>query len=200
MAFTLKRRQTNLPSFYRSRTNAEQLQFISAAAGDAYIFENTADAAERTFRGITASGVNQIDLLLPFNYFLGLKHINVGIIDPNGATVTPLLRKLDYPVAGAGAGFYVGTALGGAAQSFDEISSEEIRIYNTVPGDIFMVWFGHTAAPATLRKRVTVDNDAENIAVELLGSGDGIVMRSPDGSRHRLVVNNGGNIGTERIS
>lgn len=200
MSFIVKRRQTALPSFYRDRTNAEQVRFISATAGDSYIFENTADAAERTYRGITASGVNQIDVLLPFNFFLGLKHINLYLIDPATGSMTKILRKLDYPQAGAGAGFYVGTALGGAALTFDEISSKEIRIYNTFAGDVFEVGFGHTAAPATLRNRVTIDNDSENIAMELLGNGDGLVMRSPDGARHRVVVNNGGNVGTERLS
>lgn len=200
MSFVLKRRQTNLPTFYRDRTNAEQQRFISASAGDSYIFENTADAAERTFRGITASGVNQIDVLLPFNFFLGLKHINVWLLDPVTGSMTKLIRRLDYPQAGAGAGFYVGTALGGAAVTFDEISSQEVRIYNTFAGDVFKVGFDHTAAPATLHQRVTIDNDSENIGLEMLGSGDGLVLRSPDGARHRLVINNGGNVGTERLS
>jgi len=195
MSFVIKRKGTTGRSFYRDRSNAEQLQFVSATSGDAHVFENTAVSADQVARGITVPAANTIDVRLPFAYFLGLKQLEVYLFDFSTGKLAQILRKADYPPVGP----LVDTALGGAARTFDELSSRDVRIYNTSPGDIFWAGFGHTAAPATLREKILVANQADNIAMELEGAGDGIVLRSPDGERHRILVNNGGNVSTEQL-
>jgi len=195
MSFVIQRKGTAGRSFYRDRSNVEQLQFVSATSGDAHVFENTAVVADQTARGISVVGATTIDVRLPFAYFLGLKQLGVYLFDFSTGELVPLLRRADYPPVGP----LVDTALGGAARTYDELSSRDVRIYNTTPGDIFWVGFVHTAAPATLREKILVANQADNIGMEFEGAGDGLVFKSPDGERHRLLINNGGNVSTEKL-
>ena len=195
MSLVIKRSGTTRRSFFRDRLNTEQLQFVSAISGDAHVIENTAVAADQVTRGITIPAADTIDVRLPFAYFLGLKQIEVLLLDPSTGDLAEILRRADYPPVGP----LIDTALDGAARTFDELSSRDVRIYNTAVGDVFWIGFSHTAAPATLREKVLIANQADNIGLELEGAGDGFVLRSPDNERHRVLVNNGGNISTERL-
>lgn len=195
--FVVRRRNTTLPSFFKNKVAGQQILFQSALSGRAYIFENAASTApvDRAARGITDPSppiADTIDVRLPFTYFVGLKHVQLWLIDTTTGALTRCVRQSDYPAAGAtNAGALVNTSLSTTAVMFDELSSNQIRIYNTNPGDVFMVGFGHTAAPASLGRKLTVENQADNIGLELQGAGDGIVMVTPDGRRVRLSVHNG---------
>lgn len=195
--FIIRRRSTALPSFYKNKVAGQQISFQSSMAGRLYIFEfaATTETVDRTARGITEpvpAVANAIDVTLPFTYFVGMSQLQLYSVDPATGAMTRLLRQSDFPASGAlNAGALVYANLGAGAVTFDETSSTGIRIYNTFPGDIFAVGFGHTAAPASLGKKVTVENQADNIAIELEGAGDGIVLVTPDGRRVRFSVHNG---------
>jgi len=200
MPFVIKREGATLQSYYKERTNAEQVRFLSAQSGDAYIFEMTNVVADRTARGITipvGAGIpaNTIDVALPFNYFVGLKHIQVWAIDLSSGVMSPLLRKSEYP----GVGTTVDTVLDPNAVSFDEVRSNQVRIYNAFAGDVFRVGFNHTAAPAELGEKQIIKNQPDNIAIELQGEGDGIVLVTPAGRRVRVTVNDGLTLSVEEL-
>lgn len=200
MPFVIKRASAPLPSYYKERTNAEQVRFLSAQSGDAYIFEMTNNATDQAARGITmptGGGIpaDTIDVVLPFNYFVGLKHIQIWAIDVSTGVMTPVLRKSEYP----GLGTTVDTILDPNAVVFDEIRSDQVRIYKAFAGDIFRVAFNHTSAPAELGEKQIIKNQPDNIGIELQGSGDGIVLVTPAGRRVRLTVNDGLTLSTEEL-
>jgi len=195
--FVVRRRGTTLPSFYKNKVAGQQIKFQSETAGRAYIFEYAAatEPVDRAARGITEPSppiTDTIDVRLPFTYFVGLKQVQLWSVDIATGAMTRLVRRSDYPASGAlDAGALVYADLGVNAVTFDELSSNQIRIYNTFPGDVFMVGHGHTAAPASLGRKVTVEDQADNIGLELQGAGDGIVLVTPDGRRVRFSVHNG---------
>jgi hypothetical protein len=200
MSFVVKRESAPLQSYYKERTNAEQVRFLSAQSGDAYIFEMSAVVAVRAARGITiptGAGIpaNTIDVELPFNYFVGLKNIQVWSINVSTGVMSPIIRKSEYP----GLGTTVDTVLDPNAVSFDEVRSDQVRIYNAFAGDIFRVGFNHTAAPAELGEKQIIKNQPDNIGLELEGDGDGIVLKTPAGRRVRLTVNDGLTLSVEEL-
>lgn len=190
--FVIRRDQTALPSFYKSPVQGDEVQFIAAQTGRFYVFENTADPVDRAARGITVPAVNTIDVQLPFTYFVGLRQLTLGVIDFATGEITQLVRRTDYPADGpVGAGFLVNTALAPNAVTFDEISSAGVRIYNTFAGDIFIAGYQHTSAPANLAEKVTIANQADNVAIDIQGPGDGILFRTPAGKLVRLYIHDG---------
>jgi len=200
MPFVIKRDSAPLQSFYKERTNAEQVRFLSAQSGDDYIIEMTSVPADQSARGITiptGGGIpaNTIDLELPFNYFVGLKHIQVWEINLSTGDQIPLLRKSEYP----GVGTTVDTVLDPNAKAFDEVRSNQVRIYNAFVGETFRVGFNHTAAPAELGDKQIIKNQPDNIAIELEGEGDGIVLVTPAGRRVKLTVNDGLGVSIEEL-
>lgn len=202
--FVLRRRTTALPSFYKNKVAGQQISFQSITSGRWHLFEFAASTAptDRTARGIISDGpvANSIVLQLPFAYFVGLKHLQMYQVDAATGALTRVLRKTDYPAAGAvNAGALVYAALGAGAVTFEERSSNSVFIYNTFAGDIFMIGYGHTSAPASLGKKVLVENQADNIAIEMQGAGDGIVFVTPDGRRARLTVHSGMGTRVEEI-
>jgi len=200
MGFARKREGTQLPSFYKERTAAEQIRFLSAQSGDSYIFEMTNSPGDQTTRGIsipTGGGIpaNTIDVELPFNFFVGLRHIQVWAVNASSGVLEPIIRRTEYP----GVGTTVATVLDPNSVGFDEVRSNQVRIYNAFAGDIFRVGFNHTAAPAELGEKTIIKNQPDNIGLELQGEGDGIVLVTPDGRRVRLSVNSGLTLSVEEL-
>lgn len=200
MPFTRRRESTQLPSYYKERTAAEQVRFLSAQSGDSYIFEMTNNVGDQAARGIsipTGAGIpaNTIDVEIPFNYFVGLRHLQVWAIDTSTGVMSPITRRTEYPATGT----TVATALDPNSVGFDEVRSDQVRIYNAFAGDIFRVGFNHTAAPAELGEKTIIKNQPDNIGLELQGKGDGIVLVTPDGRRVRLSVNSGLTLSVEEL-
>lgn len=200
MSFVVKREGATLPSYFKERTNAEQVRFLSAQSGDSFIFEMTGVPADRLARGITiptGGGIptDTIDVELPFDYFVGLKHIQVWAINLSTGRMEPLVRRSEYPSVGT----TVDTILDPNAVLFDEVRSNQVRIYKAFSGDVFRVGFNHTAAPAELGEKQIINNQPDNIAIELEGEGDGIVFVTPSGRRVRLTVNDGLGVSVEEL-
>jgi hypothetical protein len=80
---------------------------------------------------------------------------------------------------------------------FDEVSSTTVRLYNVKRSQPLMFVVPHTAIPPIIREKVTVRNQGDNAAIELLGKNDGILVRSPNGSRFLIRVDDSGNLVTE---
>lgn len=200
MPFVRRREGTQLPSYFKDRTNAEQVRFVSAQSGDSYIFEMTNNVSDQIARGISipvGAGIpaNTIDVELPFNYFVGLRHIQVWAVDVSTGVISPIIRRSEYP----GVGSTVATPLDPNSVGFDEVRSNQVRIYNAFAGDIFRIGFNHTAAPAELGEKQIVKNQPDNIGLELQGEGDGIVLVTPDGRRVRVSVNSGLTLSVEEL-
>jgi len=200
MAFVRKREQSQLPSYFKQRTNAEQVRFLSAQSGDTYIFEMTNNPTDQAARGIsipTGPGIppNTIDVALPFHFFVGLKHLKVWKLNTSSGELTEIIRRREYP----GVGSSVATVLDPNSAGFDEVRSNQVRVYNAFAGDVYRVGFNHTAAPAMLGEKQVIKNQPDNIGLELEGEGDGIVLVTPSGQRVRLYVNSGLTLSVEKL-
>ena len=56
----------------------------------------------------------------------------------------------------------------------------------------------HTGTPAVSTSRLIVSNQGDNVAIDLQGSGDGMIMRSPNGTKYIVQIDDGGNF-TSRL-
>lgn len=76
---------------------------------------------------------------------------------------------------------------------YEEIGSSTVRVYGVpaTPG-IVLFTVPHTSLPAALRNKIIVLDQGDNEAIEFRGDGDGIVFRSPNGSKWLLRIDNNG--------
>lgn len=190
--------------YRRVSTEGDALRFIQAEPGRETIIHLTDFSA-------AISGLPLIrEYELPFHYQQGAKQLEVSIVTTDGmlvplnrlATVTEARENvtLPWPVAGdldpADAGW----------RGFAERTSNTIWLYNV---DTSLAFHGsaavgvqaripHTSTPGSNRSRLTIENQPDNEAVEMLGRNDGMVFVASDGGRWLLRIGPNGNIVTER--
>jgi len=173
-----------ISGFYQKiPTEGDLHRFASAEAGKAQ-FVSLADSSGRI---VVGSGY--LDVTLDFRYLVGVKQLQVyqvgttsgyGQIVPNAQDVSIARNK-------TGSNFPIGFDLSNPSfHFFDEVSPDVVRLYNFATTDVVLFMVPHTATPAAISNRQIIDNQGDNIAVELLGDGDGILLRSPNGRRALL--------------
>ena len=77
---------------------------------------------------------------------------------------------------------------------FEEIDSSTVRVHNLRSDRVILCLVPHTAVAAVSKEKITVKNQGNNEGVELEGPGDGVLMRSPNGSRWLLRASDGGTV------
>lgn len=83
---------------------------------------------------------------------------------------------------------------------FEETDESTYTLYNVPAGNhIFLAMIPHTSVPAEIKSKVVVANQGKNAAVELLGNGDGIILRSGSGFKYLLRVDDSGNLVTSPL-
>lgn len=130
---------------------------------------------------------------LPFSFLLKQNQLEVLHLPQGGEGFVRLLDEDTYSadeILAANDDVY-----------YQEIDSTTVRIFNpaSLTGDLFLFNVPFTSLPADLRERVTVKNQGDNIALEMLGAGDGILMTSRQGKRFLIQIDEGGNLSRKEL-
>jgi len=170
-----------VPGFYQKiPTEGDLHRFASAETGKAQ-FVCMADTSGRV-----ETGTGYYDVTLDFRYLVGVKQLMVMKVDavtgeaeqiPNAQVVTESLNR-------EGSNFPTSFDLSSTNfLYFEEIATNVVRVHHLGASDIILFLVPHTATPASHSNRLIVLNQGDNIAIELLGIGDGIMLQSPSGRR-----------------
>lgn len=196
---------------YRKRTTeGDAYRFTTAEAGAVqliHVSDTTIldDGRARVSAGGTSPGPTWRDFVLSFPYLVGVKQLEVGVIANVNALMQRIPNKVDIEMARASWQPGWPSALLNPASSafcyFDEISYDTVRVFN-IPLTAFSVV--HFSIPATslqgaVRERVQIKNQSDNIGLELLGNGNGIVLRSERGKRALLRIDDELGLGLDPI-
>jgi hypothetical protein len=138
-------------------------------------------------------GADYVDVTLDFNYLMGVKQLEVSIVDPTTGKMQaiPRLATINTARTRAGSAFPSSFDPGNAALLyFDEIDTDVVRVYHVTTSDIVMFRVPHTSTPAETSNKVIVLRQGDQVAVEMLGEGDGILFVAPNGRRGLLRMDN----------
>jgi hypothetical protein len=200
--------------FLKAVTQGDAARFVGAETGYVQIInlhDDTVlpDGRRRVTIGPNYSPPNNtpsyVEFVLNFNYFVGLNQIKASLLDAGDTgRLVPLLNRqaiyqarLDWP---AWQNPPYDTVLDPTDQytvQFQEISRDTIRIISPGTTDIFVFEVPHTSLQATSRNRIMVSNQGDNAAIELMGEGDGILLKSRRGRRGLLRIDESLQIGVE---
>jgi len=187
--------------FDRLPTEGDASRFYAAEAGQRLMVHvDTTDTLPNGDAIVTSEGGDTYLFRLPFSYLVGSRQLMVMIPEATAYAAgdalflqMPSVDERNVAVAG-----WTGPASSYYSTYYEEISSSTVRVYGLAdpPG---VVWFvvPHTSLPATHRNKVIVRDQGDNEGIELLGDGDGIVLRSPDGRKWLVRVDESGNLASE---
>ena len=124
------------------------------------------------------------EVTLGFNSLVGVKQLRVSQRVAIGATSfwAPVLPE---DLALSGSTYYT------------EDSGNTVTIYGPTTTTQFLFDVPHTSIPAELREKIVVRDQGNNDAIELLGNGDGILLRSGSGFKYLVRVDDSGSLVTE---
>lgn len=171
----------------RSGTNTLSNFFDKVnTAGDAHRFLGSETGAQEV-QAFTLAVAEDIPVTLGFNYLVGVKQLRVyQQLTINAVSFwSPVLLEGLNPTA---------------TVEYTETSGTEITLTGAGLGigtHTFLFDVPHTSIPAELREKILVRDQGKNDAIELLGNGDGLLMRSGSGYRYLLRLDDSGNPVTE---
>lgn len=187
--------------FDRVATEGDAARFYAAETGYSHLVHvDTTDTLPNGDALVVPEGGTTYLFRLPFSYLVGARQLQALVPDA-AALADDEMRFVEIPSADMRNQALLGWT-GPSATTFtvyfEEVSSSAVRVYGLTdpPG---VVWFRvpHTALPAAQRNKVVVRDQGDNEGVELLGAGDGMVLRSDDGRRWLLRVDDTGNLVVE---
>jgi len=187
--------------FDRLETEGDAARFYTAEAGQRLLLHvDSTDLLDTGAAYVTAEGGGTYLLQLPFRYLVGSRQLQVYIAEPTAYAggkllFIPIASTEDRNKALLG---WTGPSSGYFQTWFEEVSSASVRVYGvTNPPGVLLFVVPHTSLPAAHRNKVTVNDQGDNEAVELLGDGDGVVLRSPNGRRWLVRADDSGNLVSE---
>jgi len=191
-----------LDVFDRVSTEADVSRFSTALSGEAAIIH--IDDSSLTDDGlpvVSAEAGGAYLFQLPFNFIVGANQLNVQVPDPTYFGSANAILYLSVPsvddrtTAEAG---WTGPAASTFPIYFEEIGPSTVRVYGIPdPTGVVKFFVPHTSVPATSRSKIVVEDQGNNESIELLGAGDGVLLRSPSGSKFLLRVDDSGVLVTE---
>ena len=188
--------------FDRISTEGDASRFVNAERGfrEMIHVDNTDQLSDGTYVVTTEGSIGAHLFQLSFSYIVGAKQLQVFIPDTGQFTDNNRVQFVKVPSIDEYTLMTVWTGPNEANLQtyFEEISSGTVRVYG-LPNPPGMVLFEvpHTSLPAVNRNKLVVDDQGDNQAIELLGSGDGIILRAPNGSKRLLRIDNNGQVVTE---
>jgi len=173
--------------FEKIPTEGDIHRFASAETGKEQII-GLADTS-----GILSWSADYVEVTLDFNYLMGVKQLEVAVVDPNTGEMVaiPSLTTINDALTRAGAAFPSSFNPSNAALLyFDEVDTDVVRVYHVNSSQIIRFRVPHTSTPAERTDRVIVLRQGDQVAVELLGEGDGFLFTAPNGRRGLLSIDN----------
>lgn len=143
--------------------------------------------------GILSWGGDYVDVTLDFNYLMGVKQLEVAIMDAStGETkAIPRITTVNTALTRTGANFPASFDPSNASfLCYDEVDTDVVRVYHVSSSDILLFRVPHTSTPAETSQKVIVLRQGDQVAVELLGEGDGMLLKAPNGRRGLLRMDN----------
>jgi len=184
-----------IPGFYQKvSTEGDLHRFASAESGKAQ-FVCMADTSGR----ITV-GTGYFDVQIDFRYLMGVKQLMAWLVDPVSGEAFLLPNAQDVSEARNKSGSNFPSSFNLSNTSFlyfEEIATNVVRIHHVGASDIILLSVPHTATPASHSARLIVNNQGDNVAIELLGSGDGFMLRAPNGRRALIRLTDNLNINVQ---
>jgi len=218
MSLMVQVRRNGIPVpglFMKRGTEGDVFRFVGAETGHAQIIriqDNTVlpDGRNRVVVGPNHPPPNNtpqyIDFVLGFKYFVGLHQLDVGIVGVPRGTVQPIVAREVIDRARQDWAGWANPPYDGeldpdsaAPTYFQETAPDVVRIVNPWQAGIFVFSVPHTSLQAVSKNRITVENQGDNRAIELLGQNDGIVFTAPDGTRYLLRIDNSGHLGVDPV-
>ena len=173
--------------FEKVPTEGDIHRFASAESGKSQIV-GLGDTS-----GVLDWGTDYVDVRIQFNYLMGVKQLEVDVVDPvTGSMVAiPSLATINDALTRTGAAFPASfdPALP-ALLYFDEIDTDVVRVYHVNSTQVIRFRVPHTSTPAETSQKLIVLRQGDQVAVELLGEGDGMLFVSPNGRRGLLRMDN----------
>lgn len=173
--------------FEKVPTEGDIHRFASAETGKSQIV-GLGDTS-----GILTWGSDYVDAQLDFNFLMGVKQLEVGIVDAvTGEVVAiPSLTVINAAIVRSGSNFPSSFDPGNAALLyFDEVDTDVVRVYHVTSSQIIRFRVPHTSTPAETSQKVIVLRQGDQVAVEFLGEGDGVLLKAPNGRRGLLRMDN----------
>lgn len=175
--------------FDRVTTEGDAARFNSAKSGNRVALEwSTGSSGTSTY-----GAYRQFELPTGFSYIVRANQLNVWL----GTGTSPVAFQLAVNVEERVDMAAFTTALT-SGPFFEEMGSSTVRVYaaSTSPS-VILFEVPHTSLPASSREKIIVEDQGNNEAVELLGYGDGIVMRSPNGAKWLVRIDDSGTLVVE---
>lgn len=189
--------------FDRVVSEGDAARFLASEAGARQIvhLDDATVLASGVARVTEESDLGAHRFELDFEYAVGIRQLLVFIPDTYQYEVLDRLQFTALPTVDErtiAVNGWTGPSSAKFETWFEEVGSTTVRIYGLPdpPGVVLFV-MPHTALPAALRNRLVVRDQGDNIALELLGSGDGVLLRSPRGRKFLLRVDDNGALVTE---
>jgi hypothetical protein len=175
-----------LPNFYQKLTTEGDIdRFTGAAQGSREIV-----SFELTNAAIFDEGSDNYLVTLATPYLVGTNQL-WAFHNYQGNALTPLFTSeeaIDY-------------SLPSSLYTFEEVDSYTVRIKATgitrSSDHRFLFLIPHTSVPISIREKIIVRDQGDNRAIEFEGAGDGLLMKSPNGAKFLLRIDDNGNFVAE---
>jgi hypothetical protein len=174
--------------FEKVRTEGDEARFVSSETGHSQIIHRDDSGRVQAYLSATPP---YYEFTLAFRYIVGKKQLRVGVIDYTNGHTSYLLSLTDIQAARTDSGWPVSPVPDldvNTIQHFAEVSDSVVRVYNL--GTDKLLWFNvpHTSLPAASRNRIIVNEQGDGIAEEYLGDGNGLLLRSRDGTKGLVTI------------
>lgn len=179
-----------LSGFYRKiETEGDASRFISSENGLQELI---------SFADATAESATNYLFELGFSYLVGANQL---MVFASVSELTATNKKLGYILIPQYSTQLV-SGVNPAAVTYEEVSSTTVRIKflnATVASSYldFLFLVPHTATAAISREKMVVKDQGDNIAIELEGHGDGLLLQSPNGVKWLVRIDDSGNLVSE---
>ena len=130
---------------------------------------------------------------LPWHYQVGQNQLLVFAMNATTGTSGRFSLLLPTSLWGSGTPYL----------RYDELTSNTVTVYNADVSNAYSLVFliPHTSTPGQFASKVVVDPQGDRAGIELLGEGDGIILKSsPSGNKFLMRVDDEGNIGVQEVT
>lgn len=183
--------------FKKSSTEGDQYRFVDSETGHRQIIHrDDATSVSAYLSGTPPYYAFDLD----FRYIVGKKQLMVGIVNPTTGYVQMMMNFADIELAKSRAGWPAVPSPDIDTNTiffYSEESDHIVRVYNMGTEKLVQFSVPHTSLPAASRSRIIVNAQGDGVAEEFLGDGDGIILRSRNGNKGLLTIDDELNIGVD---
>jgi len=183
----------------KQSTQGDAYKFVTADAGHVQIIHKDDSTTLPDGRPRVSAGSNYLEFVVGFKYLVGYHQLeSFAVIDVYSGLLYKMPNRAVVDAARAAWPSWPSIELDPSQIIyFQEISPDVVRVYNPGNYKIFQFSTPFTSLQGASRARIIVDPQGDNAGVELLGVGDGILLKSRSGNRGLLRIDDGYNLKVE---